>query len=284
MHRIIKLARFFSNHPLTRNTPLSVWGRFLAWQIRSRLQEEVIVKWIGGQRLAVRNGMAGITGNIYTGLHEFADMMLLLHFLREGDLFLDIGANAGSYTVLASGICKAKTWAFEPDPENAQYLKRNIAINRLQELVNVFELALGAEDGKVKMTVGYGPTNRIAPEEDRHSQVVRQQRLDPLIGEHKPIMIKMDVEGYEEQVLLGAEKMLADRSLQVIELETVSELSKAMLSDHGFHGARYDPLSRQLCAASAVRSSANYTFVRDLGAVAARLADAAPVVIFGRTI
>ena len=72
--------------------------------------------WIGGQRLSIRRGMRGATGNIYVGLHEFADMMLTLNFLREGDLFLDIGANVGSYTVLASGICRAVTWAFEPDP------------------------------------------------------------------------------------------------------------------------------------------------------------------------
>ena len=35
-------------------------------------------------------------------------MMLPLHFLQEGDLFLDIGANVGTYTVLASGVCRAR--------------------------------------------------------------------------------------------------------------------------------------------------------------------------------
>jgi hypothetical protein len=43
-----------------------------------------------------------MSGNIYAGLHEFGDMAFVLHFLRAGDLFADVGANIGSYTVLAS--------------------------------------------------------------------------------------------------------------------------------------------------------------------------------------
>ena len=58
-------------------------------------------------------------------------MALLLHFLRPGDLFLDVGANIGSYTILASGVVRATSWAFEPDPQTSRYLRRNVAINGL---------------------------------------------------------------------------------------------------------------------------------------------------------
>jgi hypothetical protein len=116
------LKSFFATHPLTCDAPLRAWGRFTLWQLRSRLQDEILFHWIGGQRLAVQRGMTGATGNIYVGLDEFVDMMLPLHFLREGDLFLDIGANVGSYTVLASGVCRAKTLAFEPDPGTSRHL------------------------------------------------------------------------------------------------------------------------------------------------------------------
>ena len=43
-----------------------------------------------------RKGMTGASGNIYFGLHEFEEMGFLLHFLREEDLFIDIGAYIGS--------------------------------------------------------------------------------------------------------------------------------------------------------------------------------------------
>src|SRR5208337_4267417 len=137
MAALIDMNHFFSTHPLTRGAPMQAWARFIWWQLRSRFQEETIVPWIAGQRLAVRRHMTRATGNIYAGLHEFVDMMLALHFLREGELFLDIGANVGSYTVIGSGVCGAKTWAFEPDPDTVRALKRNIEINGLDSLVTV---------------------------------------------------------------------------------------------------------------------------------------------------
>jgi FkbM family methyltransferase len=226
---LINLARFFASHPLTRDVPVRAWGRFIEWQIKSRLQDEVIVQWIGGQRLAVRNGLTGAPGNIYTGLHEFTDMMLPLHFLRKNDLFLDIGANVGTYAVLASGVCGANTWAFEPDPDTIRHLKRNIEINGLYELIRVHDLALGDSEGEVQFTIGLDTTNRVASNQDRHTRAVRLQSLDTLIGDNRPIMIKMDVEAYEEKVLLGAQRVLANHALQVIELETVSLLASPCL-------------------------------------------------------
>ena len=64
MASLANIAHFFATHPLTRKAPLKAWARFVSWQIRSRMQEEVIVPWIAGQRLAVRRGMKGATGNI----------------------------------------------------------------------------------------------------------------------------------------------------------------------------------------------------------------------------
>jgi hypothetical protein len=129
----LNIFRFVSSHPLTCGNRLKAVGRVFAWQIRSSLQSEVIVSWIGEQKLAVKRGMTGATGNVYVGLHEFYDMMFLLHFLRSGDLFLDIGANIGAYTVLASGVCRSETWAFEPDPTSVAALRRNIELNLLHE-------------------------------------------------------------------------------------------------------------------------------------------------------
>ena len=57
--------------------------------------------------------MTGATGNIYAGLHEFVDMAFCLHLLRSGDLFVDVGANIGSYTVLASKVAGANSVTLE---------------------------------------------------------------------------------------------------------------------------------------------------------------------------
>jgi FkbM family methyltransferase len=285
MKAILDLGRFFTNHPLTRIAPLKPWGRFVAWQIKSRLQGEVIVPWIAGQRLAVRRGMTGATGNIYVGLHEFVDMMLPIHFLRAGDLFLDIGANIGSYTILASGVCGATTWAFEPDPDSARSLSRNIGINRLSRLVKVYQVALGAVEGEVPFTVGRDTTNKIAAAGDKNARIVRQVTLDSLTEDAEPVMMKMDVEGYEEQVIQGARRLLAKKSLKLIELETVTPNIEQLLSSNKFEKAYYQPFDRSLQRGPIGSiASSNYLFVREWDVVSARLATARAIKIFDHTI
>jgi FkbM family methyltransferase len=284
MKAMRNLTSFFATHPLTRDAPLRAWVRFASWQLKSRIQGEVLFPWIGGQRLAIQHGMTGATGNIYVGLHEFADMMLALHFLREGDLFLDIGANVGSYTVLASGVCRAKTWAFEPDPNTLRHLKRNIAVNSLDALVTVSECALGAKQGEVPFTVGLDTMNKIAVANDKTVRMVRQERLDTLIGSSQPIMIKVDVEGAEEGVLQGAAALLASPYLKVIELETVTPSSAHMLDRNKFERAYYDPFNRSLNRESIDLGSSNFLFVRDWPFVATRLATAEKIEILDRRI
>src|SRR5208337_4657605 len=77
---------------------VAAFYRYGWWQAASRLQETIEYEWVSGSKLLVKNGMTGATGNIYCGLHEFADLAFLLHLLRPGDLFVDVGANIGSYT------------------------------------------------------------------------------------------------------------------------------------------------------------------------------------------
>jgi FkbM family methyltransferase len=288
MASLTSIAHFFATHPLTRKAPLKAWARFVSWQIRSRMQEEVIVPWIAGQRLAVRRGMAGATGNIYVGLHEFADMMFVLHFLRGGDLFLDIGANVGSYTVLASGVCRATTWAFEPDPNTVRSLNRNVAINDLDELVTVYELALGSTEGEVPFTIGRDTGNRVTTSiDEKNVRMVSQQRLDALIGgdPQSIMMIKMDVEGYGDEVLRGADALLANGRLKIIDIEWPTSGIREVLRSHHFTRAYYDPFSRKLQREPVdTFSSSNSLFVRDWEFVNSRLTTANKIKVLSHSI
>ena len=250
----------------------------------ARIQGEVLFPWIDGQRLAVRNGMTSATGIIYFGLPEFSDMMFPLHFLREGDLFLDIGANIGSYTVLASGVCRAATWAFEPEPNTARHLKRNIEINDLEKLVTVHECALGPSQGEIPFTIGLDTANKVAGANDKNVRIVRQEQLDKLIGASQPIMIKMDVEGYEEDVLQGATALLASPCLKVIESETVTPGISRMMLSNNFEMAYYNPFTRRLDRNPLAWKSSNSLFIRDWPVVEARLAIAKRIKIFNYNI
>lgn len=269
------LARFIHTHPLTRRAPLAAWRRVAIWQLRSRISPgEIVMPWIGGQRLAVRRGMTGATGNLYAGLHECHDMAFLLHLLRPDDLFLDIGANVGSYTVLASGICGATTWAFEPDQATARDLARNIAVNGLESRVVVHQVALGAEAGEVAFSSGGDTTNHVVTAPVPGTRMVTQRRLDDVVGTARPLLAKIDVERYEEQVLAGSRQLLTGGSLAAIAVETVTPASAALLAEAGFQRAYYDAFGRTLSRTPLAERSANALFVRDWQLVASRIAAA----------
>src|SRR5260370_36746381 len=78
---ICRINAFLATHPLTKHRRLPAMARVLRWQIASHIQDEVIVHWIGGTRLAARRGMTGLTGHIYAGLHEMAYWELHFHVL-----------------------------------------------------------------------------------------------------------------------------------------------------------------------------------------------------------
>jgi len=70
---------------------------------------------------------------------------------------VDVGANVGAYTVLASGVAGAKSISFEPSPSTFWYLARNVKLNDLEKLSEPFNLALGKEEGQMHLTKGWAP-------------------------------------------------------------------------------------------------------------------------------
>jgi FkbM family methyltransferase len=285
------VGRNFAAHPLTREDQLGAWARFAAWHLRSRLSPEVVTSWIGGQRLVVRPGMTGATGNLYYGLHEFMSMGLVLHFLRDGDLFLDAGANVGTYTVLASGVCRARTLAIEADCDTARDLARNVEVNGLQELVTIEVLALGPEDGEVMFTTGLGAMNQVVTERREGVRIVPQRTLDHVVGDRQPHMLKLDVEKYEDQVLEGSIEVLKKPSLKVVALEATSDWSTKLFTDLGFERAFYDPFTRilqrepnALAFSDGKWTRSNEFFVRDWEFVEDRVKTAKPFTVLGRTV
>src|SRR5262245_26943028 len=148
------------NHPLSNGRRIRNIARFLSWQLCSRLSRTPrVFEFANGAKMCVRPGMTGATGNLYVGLHEFAEMAFLLHFLRPGDLFADVGANVGSYSVLAGAAVGADVIAFEPG-EAFPWLARNLELNGLTR-AQAQRTAVGATNGSVSFTSGEDTMNRI---------------------------------------------------------------------------------------------------------------------------
>jgi FkbM family methyltransferase len=180
---------------------------------------------------------------------------------------LDIGANVGTYSVLASGVCKATSHAFEPDPSALVALRRNVEINNLQDLVTVHGVALGATNREVAFTIGLDAANRVIAREDWHHRLVQQKQLDSIIGNFGPSFAKLDVEGHEEEVLRGAWNILANESFRAIQLEKVTSVSQDILSKYRFKKPFYDPFRRLLSTEPLALPSANALFIKDFGFV-----------------
>lgn len=160
--RLIQVKSFIENHPLVGKHPTKAYWRFLKWQLSQSIYPKTVVHTFTEKtRLNVKKGMTGATGNIYTGLHEFPDMGFVLHFLRKEDVFGDVGANIGSYTILASGHVGARTIAFEPIPETFYWLKKNIKLNQLEAKVHAFNIGLGSETGVLRFTATHDTVNYV---------------------------------------------------------------------------------------------------------------------------
>jgi len=267
---------FIANHPLTKDQKISAIKRWLKWQIGSRLVPgPVAVPYVDDTRLLVSPGMTGATGNIYCGLHEFEDMAFVLHFLRPGDLFVDIGANIGSYTILASAT-GAEIVSFEPVPSTYQHLLDNIQINRLESRVVAYNQAVGSQQGELGMIADQDTTNQVLLSGDEYTGEkvsVPVVALDDVLEGRVPKLIKIDVEGFETEVIDGAKDILSNNHLKAIIMELNGSgerygfdedgLHEKMLS-LGFRSYVYEPVGRKITDLKGQRSaSGNTLYLRD---------------------
>gem|GEM_PF-695136 len=151
--------------------------------------------------------------------YDLPTQLLLRWVLRSGDTLVDVGANIGMITLLAARLVgsNGRVFAFEPNQTAVTRLREVIAENQLEN-VTIHSVGLSDEVGDRTLTVfdrhsGSGTLAPISWEHDGHvtdRQVVPVARGDDLLPsrlEH-PVVIKVDVEGYECRVIRGLERTI----------------------------------------------------------------------------
>jgi FkbM family methyltransferase len=268
--------RFIANHPLNRRKKSAAFLRFLKWQVRARLAAgSMEFQWIGNTRMLVQRGDMGFTQNIYCGLHDVAEMAYVLHAMTENDLFVDVGANLGSYTVLACGVKGSRGVCFEPVPSTYARLRDNLNLNNLQSRVTAYNLGLSDRDGELLFTDGESSTNHVVARSERSEKTISvpMRTLDSMLQRESPTMLKIDVEGFETPVLKGAGGVLGNPSLHTVLMELNGLGSRYgfeedwivnHMHEYGFSAFEYDPFARKLAVVAGKKSaSSNTIFVRN---------------------
>jgi FkbM family methyltransferase len=144
------------------------------------------------------------------GVWEPYESRLILNFLRPGDVFVDVGANIGYFSVLAASVVgeEGAVFAFEPDPDNFRLLQANAALNAQQHCITSVPAALSDAAGEGQLFLAadnLGDHQVYASDEARPSVSInlyqgseflegRLQRLD---------LLKVDTQGAEFHVIAG---------------------------------------------------------------------------------
>ena len=209
------------SHPLNRGSKSRAVLDYAAWNAaRFSIDARYVLTMPCGLELIVgRNENFATTVYVHE-LPDFEEMLFLAHLLRSDDLFVDVGANVGMYSLWASGSTGARSISFEPVPVTFATLRQNIAINALGDKIEARQSAVSNQSGELLMTATKGGMNHLVEGRAAPNEVsVPSARLDDLIAGRKPVAMKIDVEGFEMHVLEGAKKTLAAPSLRAIVIE-----------------------------------------------------------------
>jgi FkbM family methyltransferase len=164
-------------------------------------------------------------------------LLIELAKIIEAEVFLDIGANIGAYSVLMSSLDSVeKIYAFEPSPKTYEELKANVALNDENNKITISSTALS--DGEKSVPFGvvsdYSGANGIVGSSIHNEKkfaeqiTVESKTLDSIVDyRDRLICLKIDVEGHEAAVLSGARELLTGNR-GVIQIENYSPHDRSL--------------------------------------------------------
>jgi FkbM family methyltransferase len=225
LKRIKNAWAFLRTQEAFRRAPLLAFFRSATWFCRCQLRMATTIElpdW--NVRMffpAQRKGF----GKFIFAFREYyePELAYLERILSPGKVFIDVGANFGVYTLIASKLVgeSGRVFAFEPTAQSFAILRQNIALNQFSN-VRAFQAALAQTRGKTWLYHGFDPVGNslgMDPLGGGKGEEVQIEALDSLLEEHgidRVDAIKIDVEGAEELVLRGAIRTLITHSPVVI--------------------------------------------------------------------
>lgn len=217
-----KIARYYDILSAQKHA-----GRFIASRVLMRTGASKIMK-IHREGYSLKFHPSALTAAFWVNQGERTqEERFLRSFVKSGDVVIDVGANIGSVSLSLSAQMDGigKVYAFEPHPRIFEFLKENVELNNAQSCIQAHCIALGKEHGVVEFSDQSDDSNNAVLQGGKGLQVP-VERLDDIVPQEQKIaLLKIDVEGYEYQVLQGARETC--RMSSIVYLECISKMLEA---------------------------------------------------------
>lgn len=169
---------------------------------------------IDGHNMYLNPNDSGISKDLILNPNREELSQFMLNEVGEDDSVIDLGANIGYYALKEARIVKGKgtICVIEPVRENVYWLRKNLCANGYSD-VKVYQLAIGDEDKETEINISessnlHSLVNKSSNKTKKEK--IKLMKLDSFISENgiEPTFIRMDVEGYEYEILQGAKDTL----------------------------------------------------------------------------
>src|SRR3989344_1401255 len=239
IYRYLLFLFYILNHPLNKDHKFKTLMKIFWWKVNNIFFHfPIIVQLTPEIKCICRANNSGYGALVaYNSLPEYGEMMFLLNSLKQNDVFIDVGANIGVFSLLASSkITNGKIYAFEPSKSILPNLYQNIFLNSKKDTIEVVEKIVSDKVGThLFYTHDIPDYNHISNTDKKSGKVLRilATSLDRFIAENKIThikLIKIDVEGAEFLVLKGIKKSLAAGLIDAL----IVEVNKEGMREFGF--------------------------------------------------
>jgi FkbM family methyltransferase len=186
-------------------------------QLAYKLIRQRDIQIASGAGAGLKFNIAGLNPSYASGTNEMPIQEALVSRIKAGDVFLDIGANIGFFSVIGARLVgpDGRVYAFEPVPANLTALQRNIGLNQFAN-TKIMQSAVSNHSGKGELLLadwggGSALKGASTPPDICGTMEVELVTIDQLVEQGEiepPAVVKIDVEGAELEVLQGMARTL----------------------------------------------------------------------------
>jgi len=229
----VNKIRWLSNTDEFKESPIRIILKVIKWELFRKKNSRMLFEFDVNLKIYLypNDGVARLT--YYFGYHEPAIFRFLDSFLKSGMVYFDIGANIGLYSLFASKRVgkNGKIFSFEPQFETYNRFLQNIELNNFQ---NIYAINKGVGDSDGSFTIIQNEDSAKSYitkslSEENELPKVEVINLDKFLTKNnlsKIDYLKIDVEGFEYNVLLGCYSLLKNNPPKIIQIELYANFLK----------------------------------------------------------